>query len=42
VRQPAHAATWALLGLVVAALVAVTALGIGGVGAPSSGSSQPE
>ncbi len=41
-RQPAHAATWALLGLVVAALVAVTALGIGGVGPPDSGTSRPQ
>ncbi len=40
-RRPAHAATWALLGLVVAALVAVTALGIGGVAAPDPGTSQP-
>jgi hypothetical protein len=40
VRRPAHAA-WALLGLVVAALVAVTALGIGGVAAPDPGTSHP-
>ena len=40
-RESAHAATWALLGLVVTALVAVTALGLG-VGAPGSGISQPE
>ena len=39
-RLPAHVAAWALLGLVVAALVAVTAFGIGGVGAPGSGTSQ--
>jgi hypothetical protein len=41
VREPAHAATWALLGLVVAALVAVTAFGIGGVAAPDPGTPQP-
>jgi hypothetical protein len=41
VREPAHAATWALLGLVVAGLVAVTALGMGGLGAPVSGNAQP-
>jgi hypothetical protein len=41
VRQPSHAAVWALLGLVVAALVAVTAFGLGGVGAPHPGTSQP-
>ena len=40
-RQPAHAATWALLGLVVAALVVVTAFGIGGVAVPGPGASQP-
>ncbi len=39
-RQPAHAATWVLLGLVVAALVAVTALGIGGVAEPDPETSQ--
>jgi D-alanyl-D-alanine carboxypeptidase len=31
VRQPAHAATWALLGLVVAVLLGVTAIGFGGI-----------
>ena len=33
-REPAHATAWALLGLVVAALVVVTALGVGGLGQP--------
>jgi hypothetical protein len=41
VRQPAHAATWALLGLVVAALVMVTAFGLGGLATPDPGAPPP-
>jgi hypothetical protein len=39
VRQSAHAATWALLGLVVAVLLAVTAIGLGGIQEPDRGPS---